>query len=245
MDRLLEALESSALMRAAPSPDAETVSEILFGETAHVLERTGDYLKIACTHDGYEGYVQTRVMRPAEANSTHTIKALHTHLYAHPDFKSPPELRLPFMARVHCTGKQDGGFAQTPDGWVWVGDLRPMQTPGANILSTARRFVDAPYLWGGRSALGIDCSGLVQLCMMEAGIPCPRDTKDQIKTLGHPVERGDIRPGDLVYFPRHVGVVLEDGSLLNATARHMRVVIEDLKDVESSYGALTGIRRTP
>jgi cell wall-associated NlpC family hydrolase len=115
-------------------------------------------------------------------------------------------------------------------------DVPPRNDGIDDIINTALLYLHTPYLYGGRSSLGIDCSGLVQNTLLRHGINCPRDSGDQEKILGHPVPQGDLKRGDLVFFKGHVGIMVDDKNILNATARHMRTLIEPLNDLIEQYG---------
>ena len=111
-----------------------------------------------------------------------------------------------------------------------------------DFVETAMKFLDTPYLWGGRSCAGIDCSGLVQISLMAAGLECLRDTKDQIGTIGTKASP-PLKRGDLVFFEGHVGIMVDEENLLNATSRHMKTIIEPVDHVKDAYNGILNIKR--
>ncbi|MGB0498409.1 MAG: C40 family peptidase, partial [Rubricella sp.] len=176
----------------------------------------------------------------------HVIRPLAL-VYAEPDLKGRPIDALPFLARVSILG-QSGRWLETEAGWVPGRHLSEAAPAVADWVSVAERFEGAPYLWGGRSTLGIDCSALVQLSLMAAGRDCPRDS-DMQAALGSAVsEDAPLRRGDLVFWKGHVGVMLDGATLLHANAFHMATVREPLNLVRDRIeamgdGPVTGIRR--
>lgn len=250
--RTAQILHPSSVMRQEPDFSSETSNELLFGERVEILETHGDFYVVENALDGYEGYVHAGAVSEETFSPTHAVCAMQAYLYATPDFKSPPLGALPFESkiRIEDDNVRDNGFIQTAhDGWVFHKDIRAIDGFSYDHVKTAKQFLHAPYLWGGRTAAGLDCSALVQLSMMAAGIPCPRDTTEQSQELGEPAPYQSaadfkaIKAGDIVYFPRHVGIMLDSTKVLNATSRHMRVVVEDLFDLIGEYGEITALRR--
>jgi hypothetical protein len=233
-------------MHAAPDAGSEMLNELLFGENVQILEEHGPWFKARALHDGYEGYVPRAAAEALVRTSTHRVCVPVTHVYPRPDFKAPPLGPLYFLSALNIRGHvQSAGFTEIDkDRWVFGDHLMPIDHKLNDPLGVALGFGGAPYLWGGRSHDGLDCSGLVQLAVMAAGHPCPRDTKDQVKTLGREISGERPQRGDFVFFERHVGIMIDSEHVLNATARHMRVVTETLKDMEAIYpGGLLAVRR--
>lgn len=252
MSKRAQIIHPSAIMRLEPDFSSETSNELLFGEQVEILETHGDFHVVENQADGYEGYIHAGALSDVLFEPTHAITAQQAYLYSAPDFKSPPLGSLPFEAKIRIENEdeREAGFVQTAhDGWVFHKDIRAIDGFSYDFVKTAKRFLHAPYLWGGRTAAGLDCSSLVQLSMMAAGIPCPRDTGEQAEELGAPAafqsaaDFKAIKAGDIVYFPGHVGIMLDSTKLLNATSRHMRVVVEDLFDLIGIYGEITALRR--
>lgn len=239
-----------AAIHAGPQADSEMTSQLLYGETFRLLGSTGDWLRAEAVHDSYRGYIERRAAEPASPASgpvppPHRFSALQGHIYTKPDFKSPVLAPVYFLSPLARTGREENGFCQLLGGeWVFTGHVSPPEWRAPDPVATAQLFLGTPYLWGGRSRAGLDCSGLVQLCAMAAGHACPRDTGDQIGVLGHEIQ-GAPQRGDFVFFKGHVGIMLDERRIINATARHMSTVIEDLEVVASTYGGILKIRRLP
>lgn len=239
----------SARLLDGPDLLAETASELLYGESVTVLDTPAPsgWAKIRCETDSYEGFVESSALGPLEHPHTHALTTLQSHLYRTPDFKTPPVHSLSFLSRLTPTGEQQSGFARLEkDLWIWAQDIAPLDAPPkSSPIDTALRFLGTPYLWGGRTAWGIDCSALVQLAVLASGRPCPRDTKDQILHLGTDLgaDKTHCQRGDFVFFERHVGIMVDQHTVLNATARPMRTVLEPLEDLCAGYGGLLKIRR--
>lgn len=220
---------------------------LLFGEEFAAAQEKGGWIYGTSASDGYKGWVPKDSLKKKKGDPTHFTDVPLTHIYPAPSFKTPPVLALSFLSRLTLDGgKKENGFVRAPGlGWIFAQHIKPLRDmTGADPVETALLFLNAPYLYGGRSAAGIDCSGLVQLAAMRGGLsPCPRDSGDQQAALGKAVTGGAPKRGDLVFFPGHVGIMTDGKNILNATARHMRVVIEPLRDVEAANKKILAVRR--
>ncbi len=215
-------------------PEATSImtSELLYGEYFTVFEIDGDWAWGQAKHDDYVGYCPIASLTPDLHLSTHHVSALSSHIYPEPDLKSPPIDLVHMMSGVSVVDEvQTNGFVPLTDGnWIYATHLS--KDFGSDPVSEALKFLYTPYLWGGRSNAGIDCSGLVQVAFASVGIGVPRDTDMQEKALGTALAEDDVpEHGDLAFFPGHVGFMLDDMHLLHANAHHMRVSIDPLKDV--------------
>lgn len=227
-------------------------SQMLYGETLIATEEQGDWVKGVCATDGYEGWVHKSQLKPMTAPATHFVDLPWTHIYPDPDFKTRPVTGVGFLSRLTVNPDvQKNGFLSVPGlGWVYARHIKPLSAlSGVDPVYTAMRFLGCPYLYGGRSMNGIDCSGLTQLALLRAGVVnCPRDSGPQERGLGTSVVRGQIRKGDLVFFPGHVGIMIDDIHCVNASARTMCVEVERLDDLDRIYSqngkpGITSIRR--
>ncbi len=212
------------LLRA---PGGARDRQLLFGETVTLYEDRDGWAFVQAERDGYVGYLRTDTLAPARAAS-HWVAAPATHAYAEPDMKSPDLMALSLGSRVTVTGER-GRFAETPEGFVpWV-HLREIGAPMSDPVAAARLFLGAPYLWGGNSWWGIDCSGLVQAAMLACAVPCPGDSDQQEAELGEPLPPDTPpRRGDLLFWKGHVALVEDGDMLLHANAHHMAVALEPL-----------------
>jgi cell wall-associated NlpC family hydrolase len=151
---------------------------------------------------------------------------------------------LSFLSRVSATQNTADNFTQIEEGqWVYTKHISPLD--GAyDLADIASLYIGTPYRFGGRSMFGIDCSGLIQNCLIAKSFSdIPRDTKDQEDSFGKPVKKQDLQRNDIVFFKGHVGIMLNKTKIINATERHMITLIEDLKDLEKIYKGITHIAR--
>ena len=199
----------------------------------------------------YAGWVRARDLVDTKIVPTHAVAALRAPVFSRPDLKSPIRQSLPITARIKAAGTAEGNggrFTQLGGGgFVSDKHLRPLNEVTVDFVDTAEAFQGLPYVWGGNSANGMDCSGLVKLALQTAGVSAPRDADQQEAALGRP-HRPDsalmnLRRGDLVFWPGHVGVMQTSGRLLHANAHHMRVATEPLRDAVERIGAIRTVKR--
>lgn len=231
-----------------PEADAPRDTELLLGERVRVFEEDGGWAWVQSELDSYVGYVAADALRDPAAPVTHRVTALRTPVFTAPDIKSPVRCLASFASRLAVTGSE-GRFAVLGEGGFAVAaHLAPLGSWAGDPVAVARLFLEAPYLWGGRSSLGLDCSGLVQLALQAAGIACPRDTDMQEEALGAAVDPdGPLLRGDLVFWKGHVGVLTDAHTLLHANATHMKVAEEPLAQartrIAETDGPVTSVRR--
>lgn len=230
-----------------PSLISDNDSQLLYGEQFQVEESHGTYVYGYGTLDKYKGYVERALLVKNTPPANALVKAKSTHLYPEPNFKSRPNMTISFMSRLTTLDKQDNGFTALDDGhWVFTDHIAPLEgfTMPEDIAHTATSFLGTPYIYGGRSTFGIDCSGLVQICLLAHGNPCPpRDSKDQQGAFGTASDKDDLTRNDIVYFRGHVGIMMDDRFIVNATARHMSTVIEDIATLKKNYGDILHVAR--
>ncbi len=238
-----------APLRRAPKADAGLETEALLGDlVTHYAEEDG-HAFVQLARDGYVGYLPADRLGPAGPEPTHRVTALRTFLYPAPDLKRPPRAHLSLGARIVATGEA-GEYLESPGGYVFARHCAPVGAREPDYAGTAERLVGTPYLWGGRTSLGLDCSGLVQLCLDMAGLACPRDADMQEAALGRalPLAFDGLRRGDLVFWRGHMGLMLDAATLIHANGHHMAVAVEPLvgavaRILENSYGPVTSLRR--
>ena len=210
-------------------PDGPRDRQLLFGERILVLETREGCCFIQSDKDGYVGYVPAHVLVEPVA-ATHRVTAPATHLYPQPDFKQHEVAALSHGSLLRVTGTS-GRFAETPMGHVPSGHLSPIGDFATDPVSIAELYLGTPYLWGGNSRWGIDCSGLVQAALIACGHPCPGDSDMQEREVGTllPPDSAPQR-GDLLFWKGHVAMVSDADTLVHANAHHMAVVHEPLRE---------------
>lgn len=234
-----------AVLHKEPDTLAEQVSVMRYGDVFTVYETTEQWLWGQCARDGYVGYTVNQGFYDQPLNPTHRIKKSHSFLFPDPSIKKVPMDTLTFLSGVEVE-ETDGKFCKLKGGgFIHAHHLTPIaEWAERDIVFTAGRFLGIPYLWGGNTSLGLDCSGLVQIACEAAGIACPRDSDMQAASLGQPVnDLNKLHRGDFVFFPGHVGIMTDPANLLHANAYHGCVVVEPLADVVARGSAVTIVRR--
>jgi cell wall-associated NlpC family hydrolase len=239
---------ASAPLRRAPQAEAPLETEALHGEGVTVYDESEGWAWVQLDRDKYVGYLPGAALA-APSEPTHRIAALRAHAYPGPSIKSPPRMALSLGARLAIVG-HDGDFAISTDGLhVWARHLAESGWREPDYVAVAERFLETPYLWGGRTSEGIDCSGLVQTALAAAGQASPRDSDMQEAGSGEPIAIDEpLARGDLVFWKGHVGIMRDPVTLLHANGWHMKVVSEPLAQARARIAAngggdVTSVRR--
>jgi cell wall-associated NlpC family hydrolase len=217
-------------LRKEPRFDAGLDSEALFGETVTVYDESEGWAWVQLARDGHVGYMPSEGLASQILGPSHRVTALRTYVHPEPDIKSPPRAILSLNSLVTATAAQGRFLALADGGFVFAGHVAPSAETAPDYVAVAQAFVGTPYLWGGRTSFGVDCSGLVQLALEAAGLSCPRDSDMQAAELGRALEQGQgaLKRGDLVFWADHVGIMLDAERVLHANAHHMATTIEPL-----------------
>jgi cell wall-associated NlpC family hydrolase len=229
-----------AAVRRSPLPDAPLDTEALYGERVTVYEDIKGWSWVQLRGDGYVGYIASDNLRAAPLDVTHRVTALRALVFKEADIKSPPIKALSYSSQLNCTSV--GKFIRLEDGgFIHLRQAAIGQERVTDFVTVADRFLGSPYLWGGKTSLGLDCSALVQISMQAAGHFCPRDSYMQATEVGAPIEVGNyslLKRGDLVFWKGHVGIMRDAERMIHANAHHMEVAIEPLAVVVVRMAAL-------
>jgi cell wall-associated NlpC family hydrolase len=246
-----EVRDESAPLRREPAHDAPLDTEALKGERVTVYETNEEgwsWGQLAA--DGYVGWLPANALGPPGPPATHWVCALRTLAFPGRSIKLPPVAAFSLGCRL-AVMRGEGPLAVTPSGHVPARHLAPIGAAEPDFVAVAERFAGVPYLWGGKSSLGIDCSGLVQVALTAAGIACPRDSDMQERALGAAMaaDLADLRRGDLVFWKGHVAIVRDAATLVHANAHHMAVAVEPIaaavQRIAAGGGAVTAVKRMP
>lgn len=246
-----EISDAIAPLRCAPSPDAELATQALKGERAMIYDRNGQgWAWGQLNSDGYVGWLPDRALAKPVGKPTHRITALRTFAFPGPSIKLPPADTLVMGAMITVL-REEGSFAVTREGWYLPRQhIGSIDSHAGDFVSVAEQFVGTPYLWGGKSSFGIDCSGLVQVALNAAGIGCPRDSDMQQDGLGREVNQTEVkklRRADLIFWKGHVAIARDANSIVHANAHHMATVIENTHEaiarIKAAGSEVTSIKR--
>lgn len=241
-------------LRSRPDAGAGLDTQLLSGERVRVFDEAEGWAWVQAERDSYVGYVQASVLGdPAAAQPTHRVSVPRSFVYAQADLKSPAIAAQSLgasLAIVDTAETRGTRYAMLAGGGAMIeAHLEPVGSPAADFVAVAETLERTPYLWGGASAFGIDCSGLVQLSLRMAGRAAPRDTDMQAEALGQALHvPGDgLRRGDLVFWKGHVAIMLDAETIIHANGHTMMVSRERLRDaiarIAYLYGEPTGYRR--
>jgi cell wall-associated NlpC family hydrolase len=253
--RTLEVVAAQVPLREAPSHDAPLLTEALRGERVTIYDVSDDgwaWGQLAA--DRYVGYMPGTTLGAVGPAPTHKVAAVRTFVYPGPSLKRPPAATLSFGSQL-AVERVEGTYAViSGGGYVPTLHLAPASALETDFVAVAERFVGTPYLWGGKTTIGMDCSAVVQLALAACGIPCPRDTDMQEQALGtalpFPHDIAELRRGDLMFWRGHVAIVLDATTLVHANAtRHMAVasesIVETISRIRADGSEITSVRRLP
>ena len=243
---------ASLPVRREPRFDAMLDTEALRGETVTVYEEREGWTWVQVDHDNYVGYMPSEGLVPAAPAPTHRIAVLRTYVFPEPDSKVPPLAMLSLNARIAVAEEGSRYLRLETGGFVYAAHAVPLGQYVEDYVAVAEAFVGTPYLWGGRTSVGLDCTGLVQLAAAAAGYSVPRDADMQAAEAGEPIDwqegKGLVR-GDLVFWEGHVGIMTSAKDFLHANAYHMAVEHEPFDEararIKDAGFDVIGVRRLP
>jgi len=230
-------------LKRSPSPDSANDSQLLFGEALLVFDRQEGYAWVQNLSDGYVGWIQEEALGEPQPEPTHRLGVLRTPLLPEPKVRAPHRGFLSFGSRLAVIGWRDGYAELAGGGWIFAEHLVELDRLEPDFTATACRFLGIPYLWGGRSSLGLDCSALVQLSLAAAGIALPRDSDQQeaASAAGQQLPPDTPRRrGDLLFWRGHVAIALDSERVVNATGGPMLVVEEPFAALDARARAESG-----
>ena len=236
-------------LRREPRFDSTLDTEALLGETVTVYDESEGWAWVQIARDSYVGYMPSEGLGSRIVPPTHRIAALRTYIFPQPDSKSPPLALLSLNALISASGMYGKFLALASGGFVYAPHVVPVGETAADFVAVAEAFLGTPYLWGGRTSVGLDCSGLVQLAAEAVGIVVPRDADMQAAEIGERVESTRLRRGDLVFWEGHVGIMTSGKDFLHANAHHMAVELEPFDQAKDRIKAagydMLCVRRLP
>ena len=248
---LCEVIDGLAPIRRDPFSTAMLDTEALAGDRFTVYERNGEgWAWGQLASDGYVGWMPERALLPDGPAPTHKVCVLRTLAFPGPSIKIPPVDSLSLGSRVAIIGEQPS-FAVTAAGrYIPRDHLCLIDEMAPDAVTIAELFLHTPYLWGGRSSIGIDCSGLVQTALTASGTGCPRDSDMQEQSLGaviDPTEIDHLKRGDLIFWKGHVAIVRDAATIIHANAHHMAVAIENtqaaIARIKATGSEISSIKR--
>ncbi len=252
---LMQVSDSVVDLRAEPRPDSGPQTQIIFGDLVRVFEEQEGWCWVQAERDGYTGYVSAASLEKPARETTHMVIVPRTFVYSGNDLRFPYTKALSLGSRVRIAGyseKRGTEYALLESGEALIAKhLAPLNEHAADYVAVAETLMHTPYLWGGTSGFGIDCSGLVQLSMWVTGRTVLRDSDMQENSLGEIIEPdasySNLKRGDLVFWKGHVAICAAPDMLIHASGHTMTVTLEPLKEaikrIAYLYDLPTRIRR--
>lgn len=245
----MEVRECIVDVRREPRPDAAVDTQVLFGERVEVYDEEEGWVWVQLDNDQYVGWIAANTLWSKLSRPTHRVCVPRTFIYPRPSIKLPPLLALPLGAEVEVIERRGDFWMTTNSCFIYASHLTQLDESFPDFVAIAEKLLNAPYLWGGKSWMGIDCSGLVQLSLLMRGYKAPRDSDLQEQQVGKPIDyNAGLQRGDLIFWKGHVGIMRDESTLLHANGTHMLVSSEPLslvrdRNLQAGAGDITSYRR--
>tara|TARA_B100000676_G_scaffold310952_1_gene379132 strand:+ start:9747 stop:10655 length:909 start_codon:yes stop_codon:yes gene_type:complete len=238
----------AADLRSEPDGKCRIDTQLLYGENITIFERKDGWAWVQADTDGYVGYIKESAIAATPTVPSHCVSNLRTFIYPEPDLKAPPLRLISMNSPLQLTEKKHSGFQLLEEGdWVVAGHLSKIDNHEDDPCEIALRFIGTPYLWGGRTSLGLDCSALVQMSLLRCGISVPRDSDMQEKVISRPAtgenDLSHLKRGDLIYWRGHCGIWIDSFRFIHANATDMAVAIQPLECILEHLSEATGDNR--
>lgn len=241
--QLARVTAASAPLHRGPDYDMPVDTHIIFGDDVTVYDEAGNWAWVQNNRDGYVGYLPRGCLSSDMQQPTHKVTAVSTFAYGQANIKTPLPYKLPMNARLRVVGQVDDFMTLADGRFVRNCHVGGLEDIADDFVSVAERYAEVPYLWGGRTSDGIDCSGLVQVAYECAGLSCPRDSDMQQKLMGRDLDLGgmeEMQRGDLIFWKGHVAIMVSDMMLIHANAHSMQVSVEAFHMVVARIAAQGG-----
>jgi len=246
-------IESAAPLRKQPRPDARLDTQALFGEIMTVYDEHEGWVWGQLESDDYVGYLPHNALSAQISKPTHRVTVLRTFIYPEPDIKSPPLDLLSMGSQLSVTSEVEKFIQLNTGGFIYSSHVAPVGEYESDYVEVAEKFAGTPYLWGGKTSLGLDCSGLVHLSLSACGKSVPRDSDMMQGYLGeklpHEPDLSGLERGDLVFWQGHIAIMCDNKTIIHTNGYHMNTVIEPLEvardRISNLYGEITEIKRMP
>ena len=226
--------------------NSELVTQLLYGDTFSKIKKKGKWIKIKNNSDNYRGYIKNNKF-PHNQKITHKVCSISATLYSKPNNKNKIKKKLSFQSKIKVLEKK-GNFYKFDNLWIKKKDLEKINIKKKNPFHNIKKFISVKYKWGGKHYSGVDCSGLIQLCLNYNNRFCPRDTTDQIKYFKKKIELKKIKKNDLIFWKKHVAVATSKSRLIHAYGPYKKVVMMPIKSTiakiyKTANLKVIGIRR--
>ncbi len=246
-----QVVESAAPVREKPRSDSALLTQALFGEVVTVYDECEGWVWGQLKGDGYVGYMPLHALSPRLSQPSHRVSILRTYVYPEPNIKSPPLDLLSLNSQLCVVHSNDGFNQLETGGFIYSAHTRTMDDFDPDFVTVAEAFVGTPYLWGGKTSLGLDCSGLVQLSFAACGKSVRRDTDMMREQLGTEIpltsDLSGLQRGDIIFWQGHIAVLCDETNIVHANGYHMATVIEPLEvarnRIAGVFGEITAIKR--